>query len=88
MRRKGEGKMFQFMLLQNVIRLLLGLVTSLRSLVSLAIIGSICYFGYQVYQHDFDVLAAFAVVKHHYVDTYASVKATVLDLKGRLTDKS
>lgn len=78
--------MFQFMLLQNVVRLLLGLVTSARSLVSLAVMASIVYFVYQVYQHDYDVMAAFGVVRDHYSTWYTACKATVLDLKARFLD--
>lgn len=79
--------MLQFFMLSNVIRIALGIVSNLKTLVSLAVLGTIAYFAYLFYENGYDAAKAMATVKSQYGDIYQSVKLTVLDLKTTFVDK-
>lgn len=78
--------MFPLFFVMKAVRLVLGFISNLRSLVSLVFLGTLIYLGYQWYHNGHDIGEAVATVKTHYVGVFQSCKATALDVKARLLD--
>lgn len=79
--------MFPFFIITKAVRLVFGFISNLRSLVSLAFLGTFMYLGYQWFHNGHDIVEAIATVKGHYRDLFQSFKATALDAKERYLNK-